>query len=186
MQPRFITMLSLLLDSEHIDVSYFAAGIAAHLLSDGPQVWTEIPDLPPRSQLLDQLAQAVANWQTPTGEMVAYRSFQPFFPLLRCADAHPVQLWAVWAIHHVCTKNRKFSLLRLPIIHSCCIIWQSFGLQDRDNVRLISAKRYCGMLAREGGGAILASLAKEEGEGGTQPNVRTLCLSVLEALATHC
>ncbi|XP_048509756.1 protein zyg-11 homolog B-like isoform X2 [Athalia rosae] len=153
MQPRFITMLSSLLDSEHIDVSYFAAGIAAHLLSDGPCVWAVIPALPPRSELLDQLAQAVANWQTPGGEMVAYRSFQPFFPLLRCADAHPVQLWAVWAIHHVCTKNPK---------------------------------RYCAMLSREGGGAILASLAKEDGEGCTQHTVRTLCLSVLEALATHC
>lgn len=102
-------MLSMLLDSEHIDVSYFAAGIAAHLLSDGPQAWTTWTDgqiLPTREQLLEQLAKAVTNWQTPQGEMVAYRSFQPFFPLLRCS-AYPVQLWAVWAIHHVCTKNRK-------------------------------------------------------------------------------
>ncbi|XP_046464898.1 protein zyg-11 homolog B isoform X1 [Neodiprion pinetum] len=152
MQPSFITMLSSLLDSEQIDVSYFAAGIAAHLLSDGPCVWASVPSLPPRSQLLDQLAKAVTNWQTPQSEMVAYRSFQPFFPLLRCADAHPVQLWAIWAIHHVCTKNPK---------------------------------RYCGMLSREGGGAILALLAKEK-SGDTQPIVRTLCLSVLEALATHC
>ena len=107
MQPRFITMLSQLLDSKHIDVSYFAAGIAAHLLSDGPQLWVKVPLLPTRLQLSDQLAQAVTNWQTPQGEMVAYRSFQPFFPLLQCTDAYPVQLWAVWAIHHVCTKNRK-------------------------------------------------------------------------------
>ncbi|XP_008201802.1 protein zyg-11 homolog B isoform X1 [Nasonia vitripennis] len=107
MQPRFITMLSQLLDSKHIDVSYFAAGIAAHLLSDGPRLWITVPLLPTRNQLLDQLARAVTNWQTPQGEMVAYRSFQPFFPLLRCSDAYPVQLWAVWAIHHVCTKNPK-------------------------------------------------------------------------------
>lgn len=108
MLARFITMLSQLLDSKHIDVSYFAAGIAAHLLSDGFRLWTTTPLLPARGrQLLDQLAQAVTNWQTPQGEMVAYRSFQPFFPLLRCSDAYPVQLWAVWAIHHVCTKNRE-------------------------------------------------------------------------------
>jgi len=108
MQSRFIKMLSMLLDSEHIDVSYFAAGIAAHLLSDGPQSWCSMPSQPSREQLLDQLVHAVTHWQTPQGEMVAYRSFQPFFPLLRCTDAYPVQLWAVWAIHHVCTKNRKF------------------------------------------------------------------------------
>lgn len=106
MQPRFISMLSMLLDSAHIDVSYFAAGIAAHLLSDGPCAWT-IPLQPTRDQLLEQLADTVTHWQTPQGEMVAYRSFQPFFPLLRCSEAYPVQLWAVWAIHHVCTKNRK-------------------------------------------------------------------------------
>ncbi|XP_058805483.1 protein zyg-11 homolog B isoform X1 [Phymastichus coffea] len=105
MQSRFISMLSLLLDSKHIDVSYFAAGIAAHLLSDGPRLWFTAPLLPTRNQLLDQLARAVTSWQTPQNEMVAYRSFQPFFPLLRCSDAYPVQLWAVWAIHHVCTKN---------------------------------------------------------------------------------
>ncbi|XP_014203818.1 protein zyg-11 homolog B [Copidosoma floridanum] len=105
MQSRFISMLSQLLDSKHIDVSYFAAGIAAHLLSDGPALWNTIAST--RPQLLNQLARAVTNWQTPQGEMVAYRSFHPFFPLLRCADAYPVQLWAAWAIHHVCTKNPK-------------------------------------------------------------------------------
>ncbi|KOC67396.1 Protein zyg-11 like protein B [Habropoda laboriosa] len=106
LQPRFISMLSVLLTSTHIDVSYFAAGIAAHLLSDGPCAWV-ISSLISRDELLEQLAHTVTHWQTPQGEMVAYRSFQPFFPLLRCFDAYPVQLWAAWAIHHVCTKNPK-------------------------------------------------------------------------------
>lgn len=107
MQPRFISMLSTLLTSVHIDVSYFAAGIAAHLLSDGPRAWAAISSLPSRDELLEQLSHTITHWQTPQGEMVAYRSFHPFFPLLRCSDAYPVQLWAVWAIHHVCTKNPK-------------------------------------------------------------------------------
>ncbi|KAI4486618.1 hypothetical protein M0804_005988 [Polistes exclamans] len=107
MQTRFISMLSSLLDSVNIDVSYFAAGITAHLLSDGPRAWSLVFSHPTREQLLEQLAHAVTQWRTPQGEMVAYRSFQPFFPLLRCSDAYPVQLWAVWAIHHVCTKNPK-------------------------------------------------------------------------------
>lgn len=108
MQPRFISMLSTLLTSVHIDVSYFAAGIAAHLLSDGPHTWPIISLMPSRDVLLEQLAYTITHWQTPQGEMVAYRSFHPFFPLLHCSDAYPVQLWAVWAIHHVCTKNRKY------------------------------------------------------------------------------
>ncbi|XP_018375789.1 PREDICTED: protein zyg-11 homolog B-like isoform X3 [Trachymyrmex cornetzi] len=149
MQPRFIKMLSMLLDSEHIDVSYFAAGIAAHLLSDGPRSWCSMPSQPSREQLLDQLVHAVTHWQTPQGEMVAYRSFQPFFPLLRCTDAYPVQLWAVWAIHHVCTKNPK---------------------------------RYCVMLIREGGVETLKQLEKTHTEYTTQPNLQSLCQSILETL----
>ena len=34
-----------------------------------------------------------------------FRSFKPFFPLLVPKQEEAVQLWAVWAIHHVCTKN---------------------------------------------------------------------------------
>ncbi|XP_011312713.1 protein zyg-11 homolog B isoform X2 [Fopius arisanus] len=155
MRPRFMIMLSFLLDSEHIDVSYFAAGIAAHLLSDGIHAWENWmapPTIPNRQQLLEQLEKAVTKWQTPQGEMVAYRSFQPFFPLLRCNEANPVQLWAVWAIHHVCTKNPK---------------------------------RYCGMLVREGGADILRILEQNKSETEAQPNVRALCRSILETLALH-
>ena len=35
------------------------------------------------------------------------RSFKPFFPLLFCTRIPVVQLWAVWAIHHVCSTDRK-------------------------------------------------------------------------------
>ena len=43
--------------------------------------------------------------------MVAYRSFSPFFPLLSHYE-HEVQLWACWAILHVCTKNGKLDDMR--------------------------------------------------------------------------
>ena len=48
------------------------------------------------------------NWEQPEEEMVAYRSFQPFIPLLMALDKPQVQLWAVWALHHVTTKNSKY------------------------------------------------------------------------------
>ena len=149
MQPRFISMLSSLLDSAHIDASYFAAGIVAHLLSDGPSAWAAMPSQPSREQLLEQLAHTVTHWQTPQREMVAYRSFQPFFMLLRSTDAYPVQLWAVWAIHHVCTKNPK---------------------------------RYCAILIREGGVETLKYLQTTHTEHTTQPNLQSLCQSILEIL----
>ncbi|XP_076622675.1 protein zyg-11 homolog B isoform X2 [Colletes latitarsis] len=119
MIPKFMWMLSVLLDSAHIDVSYFAAGITAQLLSDGPQLWSRNLLLQNRDQLLQQLAHTVTRWRTPQGEMVAYRSFQPFFPLLRCPNA-PVQLWAVWAILHVITKNPK---------HYCSMLIREDGVR---------------------------------------------------------
>ena len=54
------------------------------------------------------LQNIVAQWETPESEMVAYRSFTPFFPLMAENQEYSVQLWAVWAIHHVCSKNRKY------------------------------------------------------------------------------
>ncbi|CAG2054174.1 unnamed protein product, partial [Timema podura] len=105
MVAKFLLILRKLLHSKHIDVSYFAAGIIAHLASDGPEAW--IVTTVSRTALLQELGEAVLSWQTPEGEMVAYRSFHPFFPLLTCHGAFQVQLWAVWAIQHVCTKNVK-------------------------------------------------------------------------------
>lgn len=98
-------VLHTLLKSEHIDVSYFAAGIVAHLTSDGVQNWTVTSCM--RDEMLCELSSSVSEWKVPETEMVAYRSFKPFFPLLKKDMDHEVQLWAVWAIHHVCTKNRK-------------------------------------------------------------------------------
>lgn len=105
MMDAFISRLRKLLHSTHIDVSYFAAGIIAHLASDGVDQWTVTSV--ERPILLKELGEVVLQWETPEGEMVAYRSFHPFFPLLACHTAYQVQLWAVWAIQHVCTKNAK-------------------------------------------------------------------------------
>ncbi|KAL1502767.1 hypothetical protein ABEB36_007865 [Hypothenemus hampei] len=103
---RLLNTLHELLKSENIDVSYFAAGIVAHLTSDGNQAWKSLEEGSlSRREMLDTLAEAVAQWEVPESEMVAYRSFKPFFPLLRVDMAYQVQLWAVWAINHVCTKN---------------------------------------------------------------------------------
>jgi len=91
------------LKSQHIDVSYFAAGIISHLVTDGGDCWT-CPNMT-RQEMLQDLGDAVLGWEQPQGEMVAYRSFSPFFPLLTHFEAPQVQLWAVWAIQHVCSKN---------------------------------------------------------------------------------
>lgn len=107
MLDSLMNELFTLLKSENIDVSYFAAGIVAHLASDGEKQW--IVSSHSREEMLLKLESAVMEWEVPESEMVAYRSFKPFFPLLGLEMDSQVQLWAVWAIHHVCTKNRKLS-----------------------------------------------------------------------------
>ncbi|XP_032826535.1 protein zyg-11 homolog B [Petromyzon marinus] len=103
MRKGFIEHIGSLLSSGEVEVSYFAAGIIAHLTYRGEAAWRLEPRL--RATLLQQLQSAILGWTSPDCEMVAYRSFSPFFPLLKCADASAVQLWAVWAMQHVCSKN---------------------------------------------------------------------------------
>ncbi|XP_005110536.1 protein zyg-11 homolog B [Aplysia californica] len=105
MREEFVMLIKRMLHGVHIDVSYFAAGILAHLCSDGDTAWRNIAGLD-RYDILEDLRSVVSGWDQPKSEMVAYRSFSPFFPLLQSLDP-PIQLWAVWAIHHVCSKNGK-------------------------------------------------------------------------------
>ncbi|KAM7099293.1 protein zyg-11 homolog A [Molossus nigricans] len=94
-----------LLRSETIEVSYFAAGIIAHLTSD-KQPWMSC-DLQ-RSAVLQDLYATIQNWPSSSCKMTAlvtYRSFKAFFPLLGNFSQPEVQLWALWAMYHVCSKN---------------------------------------------------------------------------------
>lgn len=106
-QPAFIDVLRKLLHSSQIDVSYFAAGIMAHLASEGEAAWAASRVRADWHEVLMELGNVVSSWKSPESEMVAYRSFHPFISLLACSEAPQVQLWAVWAIHHVCTKNAQ-------------------------------------------------------------------------------
>ncbi|XP_045466414.1 protein zyg-11 homolog B-like [Harmonia axyridis] len=105
MLNELINELYGLLRSDNIDVSYFAAGIVANLASDGDENW--IATSHTREEMLREIEDAIMQWQVPQSEMVAYRSFKPFIPLLNIDMDYRVQLWALWAIHHVCTKIPK-------------------------------------------------------------------------------
>ena len=50
---------------------------------------------------------AVQGWKHEKDEMVAYKSFVPFLPLLQSTDKPNVQLWAMWALHHVTANNSQ-------------------------------------------------------------------------------
>lgn len=53
MVQGFLDHIRTLLHSQEVEVSYFAAGILAHLTSRGEKAWTLSPEL--RSSLLEQL-----------------------------------------------------------------------------------------------------------------------------------
>ncbi|XP_031431106.1 protein zyg-11 homolog [Clupea harengus] len=124
MDQRFLGHISTLLHSSEVEVSYFAAGILAHLTSRGESAWTL--DILLRSKLLEELHGAIMKWQPPDCEMVAYRSFNPFFPLLECFHTPGVQLWAAWAMQHVCSKNAG---------RYCSMLLEEGGLRQLEMVR---------------------------------------------------
>ncbi|KAA8587399.1 hypothetical protein FQN60_016261 [Etheostoma spectabile] len=96
-------ILSLLQDSQvEVGVRYFAGGTLAQLASR-PEAWTLGDEL--RSTILKQLHASIMTWTQLEREMVSYRSFRPFCPLLQTLQPSGVQLWAVWAIHLVCSQN---------------------------------------------------------------------------------
>ncbi|XP_051511189.1 protein zyg-11 homolog isoform X1 [Myxocyprinus asiaticus] len=124
MVQSFLDHIRSLLNSSEVEVSYFAGGILAHLTSRGEKVWTL--DLTLRTTLLEQLHSVILKWPTPECEMVAYRSFNPFFPLLKCFQTPGVQLWAAWAMQHVCSKNAR---------RYCSMLLEEGGLQQLEAVR---------------------------------------------------
>ncbi|VDM38201.1 unnamed protein product [Toxocara canis] len=123
LQPKCIDSVLRLLDSDlnidamrhqeanrRIDVSYFAAGILANLLLSRP--WNFEPS---STTCNESLIAAVRRWPNPILTMVAYRSFSPFFALLERDDLAGAQMWAAWAIQHVCSNDRHNGYVQMLI-----------------------------------------------------------------------
>merc|ERR1719193_1549766 len=151
MLDSFLATLRLLLHSDSMEVSYFAAGILAHLASDTRPHWNT--SSVNKKLISQELWSVVSAWKLPEEEMVAYRSFKPFFPLLDDKQDESVQLWAVWAIHHVCTKNPR---------------------------------RYCQMVAGQGGNKVLLSLARAPTTNVAVANVTEQVLQTMVANGFLC
>ncbi|XP_060075912.1 protein zer-1 homolog [Ylistrum balloti] len=98
MDPEYITMFSDLLDSKSdgIEVSYNAAGIFSHLMSDGPDAWTI--SNPSRDEVIDRLTTAIERWPINSSRNINYRSFMPIFKLVKAFDTTAAQHWSIWAL----------------------------------------------------------------------------------------
>merc|ERR550517_2312127 len=98
MTSEFVDEFSFLLDSnsDGIEVSYNAAGVLAHMASDGAEAWTI--EEPSRDQVLARMVRAINRWQIDSKRNINYRSFEPIIRLLPVSHTPECQLWAVWAI----------------------------------------------------------------------------------------
>lgn len=107
MTTEFITVFSNLLDSssDGIEVSYNAAGVLAHIASDGVEAWTI--ESPTRHEVLTRMVLAIERWSLSTERNINYRSFEPILGLVRCYETPECQHWAIWALANL-TKVRRF------------------------------------------------------------------------------
>lgn len=98
MQERYVTVFANLLrsNSDGIEVPYNAAGILAHMASDGIDAWTI--EKPTRNEVLKYMVQAIESWDLSAERNINYRSFLPLLRLLDVYHTPPCQHWATWAL----------------------------------------------------------------------------------------
>lgn len=98
-------------NSDGIEVSYNAAGVLAHIASDGAEAWTI--EHPSREYVLDRMFQAIERWNLDTERNINYRSFEPILGLIKCHDTPACQIWAVWALANLTKVSFIFLLVKL-------------------------------------------------------------------------
>jgi len=105
MTREFVEEFAFLLDSysDGIEVSYNAAGVLAHMASDGPEAWTVRQ--PERSFVLDRMVRAINRWDISSSRNINYRSFAPIIRLVGARHTAECQLWAVWALANLTTVS---------------------------------------------------------------------------------
>lgn len=98
MNSEYVTVFTNFLEStkDGIEVSYNAAGVLSHMLSDGEHAWTI--DIPPRQEVIRRIVQAIKRWPLDSKRNINYRSFGPILHLARCYQSHASQYWAIWAL----------------------------------------------------------------------------------------
>ncbi|XP_053995364.1 protein zer-1 homolog [Hylaeus anthracinus] len=88
-------------ESEDIEIPYNAAGILAHIASDGVEAWTI--KIPTRTEMLELMVKAIEQWDIFSERNINYRSFLPLLRLLDVYHTPQCQHWAVWALANLTT-----------------------------------------------------------------------------------
>lgn len=124
MTTEFVSEFLLLVDStsDGIETSYNAAGVLAHMTSDGADAWT-IQE-PSRQSVLEKMVLALNKWDIDTRRNINYRSFEPILRLVVVNHTPQCQHWAVWALANLTRTDSKY----------CRLIEEEGGLELLDEL----------------------------------------------------
>lgn len=86
-------------------MSYNAAGVLAHMASDGPEAWTI--EEPSRVEVLERMMVAIERWNLTAERNINYRSFEPILRLVKVMHTPQCQHWAVWALANLTSVDSK-------------------------------------------------------------------------------
>ena len=179
----FINILRELLISESIEVSYFAAGIVAHLASDKPERWTVQGT--PKAVMTGELWSVVSHWTYPSEEMVAYRLLKDTNSQISVSRSLSGLLSH---FSHYCSRCRRRQsscgpcgpsttcVPRTPpgtvLYCTCTVLYCTCTV----------CSRYCGMLAAQGGHTVLLALVRE---AATHSKVANITEQILTTMVEH-
>lgn len=135
-------------------VSYNAAGVLAHIASDGPEAWTI--DTPTRDYALARMSAAIDRWNLNVERNINYRSFEPILGLVRCYETPECQHWAVWALANLTSVRNRYDWMQIQI----------FTNQFQSRLQVYPLK-YCRLVEEERGIELLNELLAHE-----KPNER--------------
>ena len=146
--------------SSNFQVSYNAAGVLAHMASDGAEAWTITE--PSRAEVLSRMVEAIEKWTIDTSRNINYRSFEPILRLIRVEHTPQCQHWAVWALANLTRVDSKST--EMPSENSVFSPHQKKPAPSSD--------KYCSLIENEGGLTLLEELINSNvvnGGGGGAP-----------------
>ncbi|CAP33571.2 Protein CBR-ZER-1 [Caenorhabditis briggsae] len=163
MKDDYVNIFCALLTSqeESIEISYNSAGVLAHMVSDGEEVWEKLTVC--RQEVMRKIVEATSTWKLATRRFINYRSFRPILRLLPLYHAYASQHWAVWALANLTTTDGEKWVLRI-FFHSKKFFINIFS-------------RYCAYVRDEGGVPLLQELVSNP---ITTQDIRHLANTVLD------
>lgn len=97
-------------NNDGIEIPYNSAGVLAHIMSDGPEIWSAC-NLHARDDVIKDLENAIDKWDMNSERNINYRSFEPIFRLVKQHSQPICQRWSCWALANLTTVYRKIFII---------------------------------------------------------------------------